>query len=114
MLIKAKENIMINEKMNLWDIYDSVGGALIATKQCLELTEQPQAQAGCECIWLDLSMKGWKWIFICSYYRPKEDDLSIMLEFEKSFNKLPTHRKRLDIRLSKFSTLWLGKQHYKT
>ena len=56
------------------------GGVFILVRNSLICTEQAQFRTNCEMVWVKLEVAGVHPLYICAYYKPKEDDQESLLE----------------------------------
>ena len=64
------------------------GGVLIAVRSDLNSHEVPELATECEMIWAAIKLHGRKTLYVCSYYRPHENDEPSLRKLEESFNRL--------------------------
>ena len=64
------------------------GGIFILVVDNLRVTEQPEFKAGCELIWVKLEVTGSHPLYICAYYKPKEEDQDSLIELHKSLEQV--------------------------
>ena len=55
--------------------------------------EQTQFHTNCEMVWVKLEVAGVHPLYICAYYKPKEDDQGSPLELRRSIEKVKKHTK---------------------
>ena len=59
----------------------------------LVCTEQAQFHTNCEIVWVKLEVAGAHPLFICAYYKPKEEDQESLEELRRSVDELKKHSK---------------------
>ena len=64
------------------------GGVFILVRNSLICTEQAQFRTNCEMVWVKLEVAGVHPLYICAYYKPKEDDQESLLELRQSIEKV--------------------------
>ena len=61
------------------------GGVFVLVRDNIVCTEQTQFHTNCEMVWVKLEVAGVHLLYICAYYKPKEDDQGSLLELRRSF-----------------------------
>ena len=65
------------------------GGVFIGVKRSLTVLEEPELVSDCETIWIKLHCAdSSKSLYICSYYRPPDNNIHSIAQLNKSFTKL--------------------------
>ena len=65
------------------------GGVFLAIRHCLNPVSQPDLDSDSEIVWAKLDIPGLKNVFVCSFYKPNENDQKSIDELEKSLSKIP-------------------------
>ena len=65
------------------------GGVFLAMKHYLNLVGQPELDSESEIIWAKIDLPGLKNVFICSFYKPKENDHESIDALRNSLSKIP-------------------------
>ena len=65
----------------------------ILVRNDLVCTEQAQFHTNCEIVWVKLEVAGAQPMFICAYYKPKEEDQERLVELRRSVDELKKHTK---------------------
>ena len=64
------------------------GGVFLGIKNILVATEETTLDTTAELIWAKINLHKLPPLYICSYYRPSHSDLQLILELNKSIDKL--------------------------
>ena len=73
------------------------GGVFIATKDCYNVTEVPEGDTEGEIKWARIELEASQDMYVCSYYRPPNNNLDSFKQFGESLNKLPVGAKKKPI-----------------
>ena len=65
------------------------GGVFLAIKHYLNPVGQPELDSESEIIWAKIDLPGLKNVFICSFYKPKENDHESIDALRNSLSKIP-------------------------
>ena len=75
-----------NLKLEVW-------GVFILVRDNIVCSEQAQFHTNCEMVWVKLEVTGVHTLYICAYYKPKEDDQESLLELRWSLEEVKKHAK---------------------
>ena len=65
------------------------GGVFLAIRHSLNPVSQPELDSDSEIVWAKIDIPGLKNVFVCSFYKPSENDSKSIDELEKSLSKIP-------------------------
>ena len=69
------------------------GGVFILVRDNIVCSEQAQFHTNCEMVWVKLEVTGVHPLYICAYYKPKEEDQESLLELHQSVEEVKKHAK---------------------
>ena len=65
------------------------GGVFLAIKHSLNPVSQPELDTSAEVIWAKIDIPGLKNVYICSFYKPSENDEDSLVSLRSSLSKIP-------------------------
>ena len=65
------------------------GGVFLAIKHSLNPVCQPELDSSAEIIWAKVDIPGLKNVYVCSYYKPHENDENSLVGLNSSLHKIP-------------------------
>jgi len=69
------------------------GGVFVAVKRELLVERQEELTTECESVWIKLTLKCGKPVYVCSYYRPHVTDENSLAAFRSALARIPRHSK---------------------
>ena len=63
------------------------GGVFIMVRTDIVCNEQPQFKTDCEILWVKIETTGVHPLFLCAFYRPKEENQDDLIELGKSIER---------------------------
>ena len=90
--IKDNEIIPDNYTVYRKDRNREGGGVLLAIRQDLKSSEEPDLMTDCELIWASIKLTGRKTLYLCAYYRRDVSDENSLKEFRASLTKVASIR----------------------
>ena len=69
------------------------GGVFVGIKRELLAEKQEELNTECESVWIKLTLKCGRPVYICSYYRPHVNDEDSLAAFRSALARIPRHNK---------------------